>query len=916
VIARRAPSIHTHRAALALCAVLGLAASPLRGQNAETRAVAPRVTLTGEAGGTVTAARRITNGGTDTAAITPRLMLPAEWSVLLGATPFRLAPGESDTWMMSVRVPARASAGRYVIPIEAEARGVRVLDDSLVINVNARHAVDVLLTEQPSYAVSGNSWRAEFLVRNQGNVAATLALRATSALGSAPELDVKTLTLGANETRLVHLTSTTVLTDRQSHDDVAELFATDLADTTVTATASARVTIVQRAGRADARHTVASTLRLRAAQTGVGVSPFELTGGGKLRAGGEEQVDFTVRGPAGPISPFGDRDQYSLSVRAPTYSAQLGDGLYGTSPLLASGQLGIGAGIEVAHGALSYGGFADRSRYQFGGSNEQSAFVRVRPAGIAWSPELSLTAMNRAGGYIDGQVIGTSATLHPGGTSRVELELAGSDGQNGRGLGEAVHVSGGARVSYDLSHIRGDGAFAGVTRGNRHDFAALSAHLSDDLQLSASASSHETRGNLLNLLYGQSLHTATVELGYASSIAVRYSSLARSVDHATGVSGATQRSVGARVEEGFGGLRFWGSGDIGRSESDLTLSSERYTALSYGASVVQGAQRFSLFGERHQGAAVTLGADRYSSYGGDVALLLARRTTLTANAMRTSVPSLRGAEYRELDVRVAQQLSNGSTASLRARLMSGMGAQIFGSRLVFLEYAMPLQLPTNELRAPGRVRGQVLNAQTGRGVAGALVRLGPQAALTDDHGVVSFAGIPAGQYRLSLAPQATSLETVLSGEPTVQVDSGRRDAAAFRVAVQRAGVVSGSVRAMRVAKTGLGGEPDSLADAGALEGALVALAGERDTIYRTTNAKGEFQFTDVVSGRWTVQVVEPAPELTQWAPKVVELTLAPGESVHAAFRRVPRHREVHILNGDQMTAPMETVPNEDHRRQR
>jgi hypothetical protein len=65
-----------------------------------------------------------------------------------------------------------------------------------------------------------------------------------------------------------------------------------------------------------------------------------------------------------------------------------------------------------------------------------------------------------------------------------------------------------------------------------------------------------------------------------------------------------------------------------------------------------------------------------------------------------------------------------------------------------------------------------------------------------------------------------------------------------------------------------------------------------------------------------VQVVDQAPELTMWSPKVMELTLKPGDSVRAAFLLVPRHRDVRIMNGDQMSPPIETVPNEDRRKQR
>ena len=871
--------------------------------------------IAGVSGGTATAGTRMVNGTGDTVVVTPRLGLPPEWGVLLGARPFTLAPGDADSWMVSVRIPARAAAGRYVISMDADAAGAPVVHDSVVVEVASRRALSVILADQPSYAISGHAWRASFLVRNDGNVTSRVALRSSSALGTAAVVETPALTLAANESRTISVRAAASLVDQQSRDDVLELFATDAADTSVAASASARVTIVQRAGRADVRHTVASSLRVRAAERNTGVSPFELTGGGKLRASGDEQVDFTVRGSAGPLSPFGDRDQYSLAVRAPTYTAQLGDALYGTSPLLSSGQLGMGAGLEVTRGTMSYGGYANRARYQFTGGTEEAAFVSMRPSGMFGAPQFTLTGMNRAGSYLAGRILGSAVALHPLKSMLLEAELAGSDGPSGHGLAKSLHVSGGDRVGYDASHMSGGDGFAGVTRGSVHDFTTVSARVTDDIQLSASASRHESRGLFLDRVLTQGLRTSQMELGLWGQLSLRYISLSRTSQQ-LGVDGSvSQQSLGARVEESVGPVHLWGSGDAGRSRAIVDDLVRPYRAFTYGVSTNVGAQRLSLYGESHQGSTVTLGADRYSSVGGDASVHVGRATTIEANALRTRIPDLPLGEFGQLDVRVAQSLFNGATAAIRARFMSGASAAYYGRRLMYLEYSMPLHLPTDQVPVAGRVRGQVVN-ETGMGIAGALVRLGPQAGITDDRGMVTFAGVPAGQYRLSLAQQASRRETVFNGDATVQVDASRRSATPFRIAVERAATITGTVREMRVARTGIGSAPDSLADAGPLAGALVALMGARDTIYRTTNAAGVYDFTDVASGRWTVRVADDEPELTQWKPQAVDLQVTPGQTSRAEFVRVPRHREVRILNGDGEAAKVETVPSEDRRRQR
>ena len=87
------------------------------------------------------------------------------------------------------------------------------------------------------------------------------------------------------------------------------------------------------------------------------------------------------------------------------------------------------------------------------------------------------------------------------------------------------------------------------------------------------------------------------------------------------------------------------------------------------------------------------------------------------------------------------------------------------------------------------------------------MRLGPQAAITDDDGRVAFAGLPAGSYRVALAHQLATGSTVFTGNPVVVVDESHRTPLAFDVAVEPAGSITGSVRQIVVARTGIGACP-------------------------------------------------------------------------------------------------------------
>ena len=844
---------------------------------------------------TVTTAMRITNRSADHITIVPRIVVPAEWSVPMGALPFALGAGESDSWIVGVRVPARAPAGRYRIAIVATDSASHVIArDSITVEVSAVHGLDLALTNRPTYAVSGNTYRAAFLLQNRGNVPATVTVRGTSVLGGTVTLDVTHATIAAGASLPFAANVATRTKGQQAQDDVLELFVADKADSANTAVASANVTIVQEANASEPLHRVASQLRLRAADASAGVSPFEFIGAGALRDGSTEQLSYVLRGSPGAVSAFGDRDEYRAELRGTNYTARVGDGLYRASSLSSNGQQGFGAGLDVRDGALSAGAYAQRFRHELDAPMEGGVHASARAAGLFGAPEFTVSGVSRSGGTYAGQVYGTGVTMAPVENVSVELEVAESTGPLGNGGSASARVSGGDRVHYDLGHIGADARFSGPGRGSEHDYATVSARASDDLRFSASLGSHHSGGVVQGFLAPQSFVATTVDMTYASRFSLQYSSLTRTSNAETARFDESQRGLLARGEQTFGALRVWGGAGTGVATSSVATA-HQYHELSLGASANIGMNAFSLYGETSNGMAISRGANGLVTVGGDGRVQVGPSTSLTFNGFQTVVSG--GDRYSQLDAGVSQLLPKGSTVSLRVRL-TGNAYDARGRQLAFVEYSMPLQMPVGRTRTAGRVRGRVVDQETGHGVAGTLVRLGPQAAITDDEGRVAFAGLPAGEYRLSLAQQATQTATVFTGDPTVRVDSARRTATNFALSVERAGIVTGSVRQMVLARTGMDDAPDSLADAGPLHDITLALVGVRATIFATTDGSGGYRFAEVPSGAYVLKIMSEAHSGTRWEPAEIEVSVKPAVTRQIAFRSVPRRRAVQMISGE------------------
>ena len=858
---------------------------------------------------TVTAAFTIANGRDAAVQVLPHVDAPKDWTVLTGAAPVLLLPHESDVLMLSVAVPLRAPSGIYALRLwitsPNDPNGVM---DSVVVAVPQRHGLDVGLLERPAFVVSGKPYDAAFLVRNRGNVAARVRLTARSSMGTATLGDT-VFALEAEESRVVRARVATRSGVEAAADDVLEVSARNPADTSSAVEASARVTVVPEPSRRIEEYLrVPTQVHLRAASSD-GVSPFEVFGAGPIRDRSSTRVDFLMRGPTGPYSAFGERDEYRVEVAAPSWRVRGGDHVYMLSSLMGVGQPGFGGGADLTRGVFTAGGYSQQFRRLPEKGNETGAFVSARPSPDA---RLAVNFVERVGGFVPGRLGSAAASLQCDSYGG-ELEMARSQAPDGTGSGVArnarisVNGTGGA---FELGHLYADTGFAGTQRGSEHDYFTANTQATEQLSLALNASTHRTDlSRSTGVPYVERFNVGTL----GATLGNRYTFEAGAVTRATTVQGVRrsgdQQSLRARGDQDFS----FGTGTVevegGRATDQVSGSGSRnYTDVSLGLRRLLARGSGAAWVNHYSGGSITKGVDGTVTLGGDASLRVGRNTDLTLMGYATRIQSIDPEWHSQLDAQVAHLLANGSTITFRARLIGGGTLRAADQNVAYLEYGLPLRVPVSRLRTPGRVYGKVVDASTGRGVSGALVRLGPQVAITDARGQVAFGGVPGGEHRVSMSQETSFTDAVFVGDPTLHVDSTRAQPTTFELAVARSARVDISVRRYTAARTGVAGAADSLVDAGPVANATLMLTGERDTLYRTTSDQGTISFTDVPPGKWVITVRGDAPAFTRFDPDRLELTLAPGETRALVFQLVPRKREVQIIGDGQELRPTTVEP--------
>lgn len=866
-----------------------------------------------------TAVFAINNDGRDTARVHPRLLAPPHWTTLTDSAALRIAPHGMDTWLASVSAPANASAGLYVLrAMLAESPGAV---DSIVIRVAEVRAAELLPIDVPGWVVSGGDYAAKFIVRNRGNVVTTFRLAGTTSRGRRCTVDVPSVTLAPGASATVTLRVVSAPTTVRASDDVVELIATDAYDAGTRVSSSARTTVVPRGATLADRATIPAEFAVRAMSGTAGVSPVTFTSSGTL-ADRKTWLDLSYHAKPKMQSAFGEREEYHVTVRRDDFSARIGDGLYGFSPLTSPTSLGLGGSIESTIHGVGAGVYAERSRW--GGSSqpiEAGAFIgspRDAVNGLSASA-VSRRYANGAASELGG--VGSRFSLARINAS-VSIDAAGSrDSAGVVGVAERVRVSGTSKaLTYDVGHARGSPSFDGAQRGLEQDDALLNLQVPHNVSLAASGMMTVTTPSLVNIAAGQQFASITSGATYAGAFTLDYVRTSRR-DLAPGGLRGTQQGARVLASVPLRALQFSTTLEGGAVNEASHQVHGSYVTMSastrWNFAAGRGITVFGDYGDGH-----TLGGDGRAVVSGGASADLRLASVLdlsvlsTATSIAASAPASSGVivpktSFGQVDARLTYRLPTGASFALRAHLWSNAAMQGSTTRqLMFLEYHAPLRLPVGRTEAGHRVEGRVVEAGTGKPVAGTLVRVGDQAAVTDKNGRVILAGLRPGKYPVSVEAPTPASRPLVEETPSVEVRPDAKRAATFEVRLADAGRVRVAVR-----KLGFAGSlstSDSLVDEGAQANVLVALQGARDTLYQATDERGRIDFGQVPTGSWTLSVRSDAGDGENDAQGAdpVRVMVVAGVVKTVDLKLMPRKRAITFVGGDVLNAAPEPQRNQ------
>ncbi len=868
-------------------------------------------------------------GAAATVGIEP--VLPPGWIALTVPDPAPLPAASRDTRVVSVLVPSRAQAGRYALRFRAR------IDDSpdaaaeceIGLTVAAEIVLELKLLEKPPFVVAGSAYTASFLLTNTGNAPAAVRLDVYSTASQPLTLpgleDPPVLTLQPGESReiVANVATDPHLRTAVRHQVTVSVRPADDPAAVPLAVASSAVDVVPLSSGGSAFWHRLPFFSETSAAFELGADPTatirqSLTAEGSLDPDGLHEIDLElVKQIATDGDPlFDPQDRYLLAYRNPFLRVQLGDHGYSISPLLANGERGRGAGIEVdlagfTLGALYYRdvwavpapqALAGTAAFTLPGGD--SGQFRYRAAVAVLSPLTGGVLLGAWQQYrpLTGMSVQLDAGLHvaAGGDVSPAL-LAATEGAIG-----AVH--------WNAQVLRAWPGFEGTYGDEQSLLTGVGLRLFDGMLALRGSFDFSDRNLLLDAAREDAERVWHVALGGDGTIPgidTRLSlgwTATRRLDRLPVPDfDSLDNEIRLTAEQPLGPVKISAGSQALISRDSLldriVLSLRGNLSLAWQQDedmrwtfALQYAGRFA----EGQVAYHVPGFEAGVRYEGD-------RVRYEAGA-RAAATWL-GGGFDEFTAGLGGKLSlafpwgHELRASLDATMSidrTGWAPALSGS----VTYGVPFDLPVSRRTGAATITGRVTHAATGAPMSGIFLRLNGLAAATDADGRFTFVVPEAGTKYLQIdsrsipagliPAQAMPLEVSAPAETTVVVDIGLIEGCTLSGTVNvygfpepAAGFATGGVDEAAPERVLLGG----------LGSVIVEISDDTGFRRRVTGPDGRFSFAEVRPGAYTLKVIGgriPAYHTVELPEQVVELDR--GESREIEIRVLQDRRRVQMLS--------------------
>ncbi|KMQ58513.1 hypothetical protein ACM40_19860 [Chryseobacterium sp. BLS98] len=286
---------------------------------------------------------------------------------ILSGEEIEIAAGEKTVYIVPIRIAAEAAQGIYSVILHGnDRRDGATFTKNSQITVSGSRKLNLTALNSPEFIRAGDTIRASFLLKNNGNITEKLILESKNAVVG----NDSSITLSPNESKTVNIYKITnpELGQNEFQNLNLSVYSPDNPKENQTAYVSVKVISVKPI-EDDIYHRLpvsASLSFIGMKNMGIYEDGFqgEIYGKGSLDKENKNQIEFHAVS-ANPVefNSFTQYEEYFINYKRNNFFVHLGDKMYSASYLTEFARYGRGAEVRYDLKKVSFGGFYNHPRF-------------------------------------------------------------------------------------------------------------------------------------------------------------------------------------------------------------------------------------------------------------------------------------------------------------------------------------------------------------------------------------------------------------------------------------------------------------------------------------------------------------------------------------------------------------------------
>lgn len=850
----------------------------------------------------------IHNPSQDTKKLSLQLILPDEgWKQLMGTGVIESEGKSNDSKIVSIFVPQSAHAGDFSVSLKLmDVEKEQCLDSfNLVVKIPPKYKIEVEKLFVPGYLFSGDSVRANFLIRNLSNT----KVKVNCIIQNGFEKLIQTLDIPMDS---FYITGTTMITPNKLEYYTQQFVSLSalIPDRNETQRYSSYqfdvIPTVNQVFDAFNRYPVSiSTIAVYTNKLANGNNfswMYDIKGSGMLDKEKERKLVFHFRGPNRRGNPIlGLSDEYNMIYSDKKWQVVLGDYNFRLSELTESSRSGRGAQIVFKNKKFQIGSFYSISRFFPDTKNTQAVFTS-----FAFSPNFQLNGSYL--GKTDRQnrradLVSLSGKLNF--KTKIATDFEISAGQ--KDLYNGMAVKGSLKLNFFpvfayINYLQADKFFPGFVS----DAEVISSGLNTLIgkRININLNFNQNRSNLaLDTMYANAPNSKSTGL----SINYRYwkmSSLNISLNSNSMEDKAVKKLFHYEknyaklvMQNSFSGFNISFQGEYGYiinhlkpadnfnpsyQSGNLTLKEEFSNKLSIGGFInYQGNKLQSV-----------TGTNKFY-YGGNL-LYNSQKSTFISLDYQSNY------EFKEyyrdrslLSCQIHQELFRLHSVDLSINYNLVKNTLDKKEMSIQLHYTYKLNIPISRRNDIGSLSGRILE-ERGERVDGVLLNLNGNFTRTDKKGRFNYPALKEGDYTLAMDESGFDLNTIAveSGPYKMHIAAGRQSE--FNISLTKAARINGLLKTVEEQSSG----KEFLPLKTDLERLVLEVANEKEVFRVFSRPDGSFNFSDLRPGKWTLKVyTNRLPYGFSIKQDTYEIELKPDQTLETEIIVFKKNRKISFQKG-------------------